>query len=146
MLIYFWNQGLPKVFSAGLDLVKEVYQPDVKRLPSFWSCFQEMWLRLYGSRLATMAAINVRVSFCQLLMFNINFVCFSWICKDLINPSSLTPSLLFFGKAFIIKARLPLEHSLPLSSEVWSSNIAWPKLHNYSTNFKLRLTSCVSTN
>ncbi|XP_020611377.1 enoyl-CoA delta isomerase 1, mitochondrial-like [Orbicella faveolata] len=52
------TSGLPKVFSAGLDLVKEVYQPDVKRLASFWSCFQEMWLRLYGSRLATMAAIN----------------------------------------------------------------------------------------
>ena len=48
------------MFSAGLDLVKEVYQPaDVKRLASFWSCFQGMWLRLYGSRLATMAAINV---------------------------------------------------------------------------------------
>ncbi|XP_078347719.1 enoyl-CoA delta isomerase 1, mitochondrial-like isoform X2 [Oculina patagonica] len=53
------TSGLPKVFSAGLDLVKEVYKPaDVKRLASFWSCFQEMWLRLYGSRLATMAAIN----------------------------------------------------------------------------------------
>lgn len=53
------TSGVPKVFSAGLDLVKEIYQPsDKKRLASFWSNFQEMWLRLYGSRLATMAAIN----------------------------------------------------------------------------------------
>ena len=58
------NQGVPKVFSAGLDLVKEIYQPsDKKRLASFWSNFQEMWLRLYGSRLATMAAINVSYPF-----------------------------------------------------------------------------------
>ncbi|KAJ7340270.1 hypothetical protein OS493_003002 [Desmophyllum pertusum] len=52
------TSGLPKVYSAGLDLVKEIYKPDKKRLASFWTCFQRMWLRLYGSRLATMAAIN----------------------------------------------------------------------------------------
>ncbi|KAJ7340272.1 hypothetical protein OS493_003004 [Desmophyllum pertusum] len=52
------TSGLPKVYSAGLDLVKEIYKPDKKRLASFWTCFQGMWLRLYGSRLATMAAIN----------------------------------------------------------------------------------------
>jgi len=53
------TSGLPKVFSAGLDLVKEVYNPaDQKRLATFWQAFQEMWLRVYGSRLLTMAAIN----------------------------------------------------------------------------------------
>ncbi|KAJ7340278.1 hypothetical protein OS493_003011 [Desmophyllum pertusum] len=46
------TSGLPKVYSAGLDLVKEIYKPDKKRLASFWTCFQGMWLRLYGSRLA----------------------------------------------------------------------------------------------
>ncbi|XP_068673905.1 enoyl-CoA delta isomerase 1, mitochondrial-like isoform X2 [Montipora foliosa] len=53
------TSGLSKVFSAGLDLVKEVYKPaDERRLASFWQEFQGMWLRLYGSRLVTMAAIN----------------------------------------------------------------------------------------
>lgn len=53
------TSSLPKVFSAGLDLVKEVYKPaDVKRIATFWQEFQGMWLRLYGSRLLTMAAIN----------------------------------------------------------------------------------------
>ena len=62
---YSFNQALPKVFSAGLDLVKEVYSPkDLKHLATFWQAFQGMWLRLYGSRLLTMAAIEVRVPFC----------------------------------------------------------------------------------
>ncbi|XP_044183979.1 enoyl-CoA delta isomerase 1, mitochondrial-like [Acropora millepora] len=53
------TSSLPKVFSAGLDLVKEVFKPaDERRLASFWQEFQGMWLRLYGSRLITMAAIN----------------------------------------------------------------------------------------
>ena len=58
-----FDQGLPKVFSAGLDLVKEVYKPSSeKQLSTFWQAFQEMWLRVYGSRLLTVAAVNVRVS------------------------------------------------------------------------------------
>ncbi|KAM7427803.1 hypothetical protein ABFA07_021127 [Porites harrisoni] len=53
------TSGLPKVFSAGLDLVKEVYKPSSeKQLSTFWQAFQEMWLRVYGSRLLTVAAIN----------------------------------------------------------------------------------------
>jgi len=52
------TSGLPKVFSAGADLVTEYYKPDQKRLATFRRAFQEMWLRLYGSRLLTMAAIN----------------------------------------------------------------------------------------
>lgn len=52
-------QGLPKVFSAGLDLIKELHNPDPKRLGVFWHGFQEMWLRLYGSRLATIAVVKV---------------------------------------------------------------------------------------
>ena len=58
-----FNQGLPKVSSTGLDLVKEVYKPSSeKQLSTFWQAFQEMWLRVYGSRLLTVAAINVSVS------------------------------------------------------------------------------------
>jgi Delta3-Delta2-enoyl-CoA isomerase len=59
----------PKVFSAGLDL-KELYpQPppdstsDMKagssdRLIKFWKSFQQVYLELYGCRLATVAALE----------------------------------------------------------------------------------------
>lgn len=60
-IVFFFWQSLPKVFSAGLDLIKEVHNPDPKRLAVFWRGFQEMWLQLYGSRLATIAVINVRL-------------------------------------------------------------------------------------
>ncbi|XP_031554485.1 enoyl-CoA delta isomerase 1, mitochondrial-like [Actinia tenebrosa] len=52
------TSSLPKVFSAGLDLIKEMHNPDPKRLAVFWRGFQEMWLQLYGSRLATIAVVN----------------------------------------------------------------------------------------
>lgn len=47
----------PGIFSAGLDIL-EMYQPDKQRLQEFWRSLQDMWLTLYGSRLATIAAIN----------------------------------------------------------------------------------------
>ena len=55
------------MFSAGLDLVKEVYKPsDQQHLATFWQAFQGMWLRLYGSGKLTMAAINVsQVKICK---------------------------------------------------------------------------------
>lgn len=43
------------VFCAGLDLT-ELYQP--QRLVEFWTAFQQVYLDLYGSRLATIAAID----------------------------------------------------------------------------------------
>ena len=45
------------VFSAGLDLV-ELYQPQPQRLADFWTAFQQLFLDLYGSRLATIACIS----------------------------------------------------------------------------------------
>ena len=51
-------QGLPKIFSAGLDIL-EMYQPKPERLAEFWRTLQNMWMRLYGSRLVTIAAIAV---------------------------------------------------------------------------------------
>lgn len=45
------------VFSAGLDLL-EMHQPDEERLRSFWTSLQQVYLDLYGSRLATVAAIS----------------------------------------------------------------------------------------
>ena len=47
----------PQVFSAGLDLM-EMHNPDPTRLRDFWSSFQQLYLDLYGSRLACMAAIE----------------------------------------------------------------------------------------
>lgn len=51
------TSGVPKIFCAGLDIL-EMYQPDVERLQVFWRSLQDVWLRLYGSKMATIAAIN----------------------------------------------------------------------------------------
>ena len=47
----------PTVFSAGLDIT-EMHAPDASRLRRFWSAFQEVWLRLSSSKLATVAAVE----------------------------------------------------------------------------------------
>lgn len=49
--------SFPSLLSAGLDLM-EMHQPDQDRLHAFWSSFQQVYLDLYGSRLACMAAIE----------------------------------------------------------------------------------------
>uniref|UniRef100_A0A096LQ01 Enoyl-CoA delta isomerase 1, mitochondrial n=1 Tax=Poecilia formosa TaxID=48698 RepID=A0A096LQ01_POEFO len=47
----------PKVFSAGLDIL-EMYGKSPERCGEFWKAVQEMWLKLYGSNMVTIAAIN----------------------------------------------------------------------------------------
>ena len=47
----------PTIFSAGLD-VSELLAPDADRLPKFWNSLQQVYLDLYGTRLATIAAIQ----------------------------------------------------------------------------------------
>ncbi|XP_004071905.1 enoyl-CoA delta isomerase 1, mitochondrial [Oryzias latipes] len=47
----------PKVFSAGLDIL-EMYGKSPERCGEFWKAVQEMWLKLYGSDMITIAAIN----------------------------------------------------------------------------------------
>uniref|UniRef100_A0A672G7P1 Enoyl-CoA delta isomerase 1, mitochondrial n=2 Tax=Salarias fasciatus TaxID=181472 RepID=A0A672G7P1_SALFA len=47
----------PKVFSAGLDLL-EMYETSTEHRGEFWRAVQEMWLKLYSSKLVTIAAIN----------------------------------------------------------------------------------------
>ena len=47
----------PKIFSAGLDLA-EMHQPNHDRIVAFWHSFQQLYLDLYGSRLACIAAIE----------------------------------------------------------------------------------------
>jgi 3,2-trans-enoyl-CoA isomerase len=46
-----------KVYCAGLDLT-ELHQPNEGRLITFWTALQQVYLDLYGSRLATIAAIS----------------------------------------------------------------------------------------
>ena len=47
----------PTILSAGLDLA-ELHRPDPERLQYFWNSFQQLFLDLYGSRLAVVAAIE----------------------------------------------------------------------------------------
>lgn len=51
------QSGNPSIFSAGLDL-REMADPDPDRLNAFWTSFQQLYLDLYGSRLASIAAIE----------------------------------------------------------------------------------------
>lgn len=48
------------MFSAGLDIM-EMYQKSPERCAEFWRAVQEMWLKLYGSNMVVIAAINVRI-------------------------------------------------------------------------------------
>ncbi|XP_067089568.1 enoyl-CoA delta isomerase 1, mitochondrial [Osmerus mordax] len=48
---------LPKVFSAGLDIM-DMYGKSPEHCGEFWKAVQEMWLKLYGSNMVTIAAIN----------------------------------------------------------------------------------------
>ncbi|KAL7430124.1 hypothetical protein ACHAXM_002017 [Skeletonema potamos] len=47
----------PTIFSAGLD-VAELIAPDSDRLRQFWHSLQQVYVDLYGSRLATVACLN----------------------------------------------------------------------------------------
>eukprot|EP00802_Teleaulax_amphioxeia_P022783 Tamp_23265.p1 GENE.Tamp_23265~~Tamp_23265.p1 ORF type:complete len:305 (+),score=74.88 Tamp_23265:55-915(+) len=49
--------GCKKVFCAGLDL-QEIIKPDPEKVRAFWYAMQELWLTLYSSPLATVAAVN----------------------------------------------------------------------------------------
>lgn len=52
-----WGAVKKTVFSAGLDIT-EMYQPDNHRLANFWESLQNLWLELYGTGMATVAAID----------------------------------------------------------------------------------------
>lgn len=47
----------PTIFSAGLD-IRELHEPDEMRLRDFWSALQDAFLALYGTRCASVAAID----------------------------------------------------------------------------------------
>ncbi|NXL95883.1 ECI1 isomerase, partial [Alectura lathami] len=52
-----FTSALPKVFSSGLDIT-EMCGKSTEHLTEFWRAVQEMWLRLYGSSMVTVAAVN----------------------------------------------------------------------------------------
>ena len=48
-----------RIFSAGLDISKELHEPDSDRLPEFWKAFQQVFLDLYGTQnLTTIAGLE----------------------------------------------------------------------------------------
>ncbi|XP_077980037.1 enoyl-CoA delta isomerase 1, mitochondrial-like [Glandiceps talaboti] len=51
------TSAVANIFSAGLDIT-EMYQKKPEETDEFWGALQDAWLRLYGSPLITMAAIN----------------------------------------------------------------------------------------
>jgi len=61
------SSSIPNIFSAGIDIQKELYQPDDRnRLSQFWFSFQQLFLDLYGlnngngngNGISTIAAVN----------------------------------------------------------------------------------------
>lgn len=57
----FSFQALKSVFTGGIDIT-ELYQPDKKQFAVFWKEIQETWIKLFGFKFATAAAINVNKS------------------------------------------------------------------------------------
>ena len=55
---FFFLQELPKVYSAGLDFA-EFYNKPLDTIRDFCETFLENWAVTFGSRLTTIAAINV---------------------------------------------------------------------------------------
>ncbi|MEE6497295.1 hypothetical protein FKM82_002702 [Ascaphus truei] len=51
------TSDVPRIFSAGLDIM-EMYGKSAEHYAAFWRAVQEMWLRVYGSNMVTIAAIN----------------------------------------------------------------------------------------
>lgn len=51
------GSGVPGIFSAGLDL-RSMHGRTTDELAVFWTAVQEMWLALYMSPMATVAAIS----------------------------------------------------------------------------------------
>ncbi|NWX90302.1 ECI1 isomerase, partial [Nothoprocta pentlandii] len=52
-----FTSAVPKIFSAGLD-VTEMCGKSTEHYAEFWRVVQNIWLRLYGSNMVTVAAIN----------------------------------------------------------------------------------------
>ncbi|XP_038054700.1 enoyl-CoA delta isomerase 1, mitochondrial-like [Patiria miniata] len=53
------TSAIDSIFSLGLDS-NEMYQKSIESTSAFWRTLQDFWMRLYGSKLAIVAAINGR--------------------------------------------------------------------------------------
>ncbi|KFP07919.1 hypothetical protein N300_06824, partial [Calypte anna] len=51
------TSAVPRIFSSGLDIT-EMCGKSTEHYAEFWRAVQEMWLRLYGSNMVTVAAVN----------------------------------------------------------------------------------------
>ncbi|NXF80965.1 ECI1 isomerase, partial [Sclerurus mexicanus] len=51
------TSAIPKIFSSGLDIT-EMCGKSMEHYGEFWRAVQELWLRLYGSNMVTVAAVN----------------------------------------------------------------------------------------
>ncbi|KAM3916726.1 enoyl-CoA delta isomerase 1, mitochondrial [Leptodactylus fuscus] len=51
------TSAFPRIFSAGLDIT-EMCGKSTEHYGAFWRAVQEMWLKLYGSNMVTIAAVN----------------------------------------------------------------------------------------
>ncbi|XP_071426944.1 enoyl-CoA delta isomerase 1, mitochondrial isoform X1 [Pithys albifrons albifrons] len=51
------TSAIPKIFSSGLDIT-EMCGKSMEHYAEFWRAVQEMWIRLYGSNMVTVAAVN----------------------------------------------------------------------------------------
>jgi 1,4-dihydroxy-2-naphthoyl-CoA synthase len=52
------SSSIPTIFSAGIDIKKELYQPNPTRLSEFWFSFQQLFLDIYGLPGTTISAVN----------------------------------------------------------------------------------------
>ncbi|XP_069726343.1 enoyl-CoA delta isomerase 1, mitochondrial [Phaenicophaeus curvirostris] len=52
-----FTSAVPKIFSSGLDIT-EMCGKSTEHYAEFWRAVQEMWLRVYGSNMVTVAAVN----------------------------------------------------------------------------------------
>ncbi|NXL29732.1 ECI1 isomerase, partial [Glaucidium brasilianum] len=52
-----FTSAVPNIFSSGLDIT-EMCGKSMEHYAEFWRAVQEMWLRLYGSNMVTVAAVN----------------------------------------------------------------------------------------
>ncbi|OPJ87709.1 enoyl-CoA delta isomerase 1, mitochondrial [Patagioenas fasciata] len=52
-----FTSAIPKIFSSGLDIT-EMCGKSTEHYAEFWRAVQEMWLRLYGCNMVTIAAVN----------------------------------------------------------------------------------------
>ncbi|NWU65639.1 ECI1 isomerase, partial [Pterocles burchelli] len=52
-----FTSAVPKIFSSGLDIT-EMCGKSAEHYTEFWRAVQELWLRLYGSNMVTVAAVN----------------------------------------------------------------------------------------